>query len=148
MEILTGNQKVLKQKAKRVSSIDDSIRTICASMVKTMISSGGVGLAANQVGILKRIIIVLHDDIPTPMINPEIVKTSEELQLGSEGCLSIPETYIELKRYKEVLVKYRDTKGKPHFETYSGLSARIIQHEIEHLDGILMTDHIEGSGQL
>lgn len=143
MEVLTGNQKILRQKAKRIAKVDDSIRTICSSMIDTMLSSGGVGLAGNQVGILKRIIIVLHDNDPIIMINPEIIKTSEEFEFGNEGCLSIPETYIELKRYKEISVKYRDTKGKPHFENYSGLTARIIQHEIEHLDGILMTDHIE-----
>jgi peptide deformylase len=143
MEVLTGNQKVLRQKSKRVANIDDSLRTLCASMVNTMLVSGGVGLAANQVGIAKRVIIVLHNDSPIPMINPEIVKTSEESEFANEGCLSIPETFIEIKRHKEVLVKYRDTKGKPHFETYSGLTARIIQHEIEHLDGILMTDHID-----
>jgi peptide deformylase len=143
MEILTGNQRVLRQKSKRISKVDDSIRTICSSMVEVMLSSGGIGLAGNQVGILKRIIIILHEDVPIVMINPEIVKISEEFEYGNEGCLSIPETYIDLKRHKEVVVKYRDTKGKPHFETYSGLSARIVQHEIEHLDGILMTDHIE-----
>lgn len=140
MEILTNENKILRQKAKRVCKIDDQIRTICVSMTNTMLKMNGVGLSGNQVGILKRIIIILHQNEPMILINPEIVNYSEETILSDEGCLSIPETFVPKKRYKTVTVKYRDTKGKPHLEKYHDLSARIIQHEIDHLDGILMTD--------
>lgn len=143
MQILTAGHKVLRQKSKRIAKVDDQVRSICSSMVETMLSSNGVGLSANQVGILKRIIVILHEDNPIVMINPEIVKTSEELQFGDEGCLSIPEKFIQLKRHQQIEVKYRDTKGKPHYQSYSGFSARVIQHEIDHLNGILMTDYIE-----
>lgn len=141
LTILTEENKILRQKAKRVDKIDDSIRSICASMINTMISSNGVGLSGNQVGILKRIIIILDNDNPIPMINPEIKSHSKNIIVQDEGCLSIPQTFVSKNRYQNILVKYRDLKGKPHFQNYEGFTARIIQHEIDHLDGILMTDN-------
>lgn len=134
--------KILTQKAKRVTKIDDTIRTLCASMTNTMIKNNGIGLSANQIGILKRIIIVLNKETIITMINPEIIDFSEKTCNLKEGCLSIPNTYISINRPETVTVKYRDTRGKPHLETYSGLTSRVIQHEIEHLDGILMTKNI------
>jgi len=134
--------KILTQKAKRVAKIDDTIRTLCASMANAMIKNNGIGLAANQIGILKRIIIVLNKETIITMINPEIIDFSEKTCNLKEGCLSIPNTYILINRPETVTVKYRDTRGKPHLETYSGLTSRVIQHEIEHLDGILMTKNI------
>jgi peptide deformylase len=138
LTIRTLGDKVLTQKAKRVASVDDTIRNFCASMINTMIENNGIGLAANQVGVLKRIIIVLIDDKPSVMINPEIVEFSKEVSLMDEGCLSIPETYLPISRAETIKVKYRDLKGKPHFETYSGLTSRIIQHEVQHLEGVTM----------
>jgi peptide deformylase len=138
LTIRTLGDKVLTQKAKRVASVDDTIRNLCTSMIDVMIKNNGIGLAANQVGILKRIIIVSDEGNIRVMINPEIVEFSENTCMMEEGCLSIPETYLPISRAENIKVKYRDLKGKPHFETYSGLTARIIQHEIDHLDGITM----------
>ena len=138
MEILKLGNKILKQKAKRVSSVDDSIRNLCASMIKTMLENEGIGLAANQIGILKCIIIVLVDETPVAMINPEIVEFSNQLVMMNEGCLSIPGEYLDIERPESIKVKYRDLKGKPHIESYSGLTSRIIQHEIDHLYGVTM----------
>ena len=138
LTIRTLGDKVLTQKAKRVASVDDTIRNFCASMINTMIENNGIGLAANQVGVLKRIIIVLIENKPSVMINPEIVEFSKEVSLMDEGCLSIPETYLPISRAETIKVKYRDLKGKPHFETYSGLTSRIIQHEVQHLEGVTM----------
>ena len=138
LTIRTLGDKVLTQKAKRVASIDDTLRTICASMVNTMLESNGIGIAANQVGILKRIIVVLINEKPTVMINPEILEYSEKVCDMEEGCLSIPDTFLTISRPEIVKVKFRDTKGKPHIENYGGLISRIIQHEIDHLDGITM----------
>lgn len=138
LTIRTLGDKVLTQKAKRVASVDDTLRTFCASMVNTMIENNGIGLAANQVGVLKRIIVVLINDKPSVMINPEIVEFSQNTCLMDEGCLSIPETFLPITRAESVKVKYRDLKGKPHIENYSGLTARVILHEIDHLDGITM----------
>jgi peptide deformylase len=140
MEIKTLGDKVLKQKAKRVSGIDDTIRTICASMIKTMLDNEGIGLAANQVGILKRIIVILDGDKPKILINPEIVEFSSSNVIMNEGCLSIPGEYLDIERPEEIIVKYRDTKGKPHIERFVGMTSRVIQHEVDHLDGIVMID--------
>ena len=138
LDILTLGHKTLTQKARRVSSVDDTIRTLCVSMMNTMLENNGVGLAANQVGVLKRIIVVLIDEKPTVMINPEILEYSETLCEMEEGCLSIPGEYINITRPETVKVKFRDTKGKPHIGYYSGLTSRVMQHEIDHLDGITM----------
>jgi peptide deformylase len=138
MEIKQLGDKVLTQKAKRVSRIDDTIRNMCVSMMNTMLENNGVGLSGNQVGILKRIIIVLDNNKPKVMINPEIMEFSNNLCDFDEGCLSIPNTFISIRRPESIKVKYRDMKGKPHFESYSGLLSRVIQHEVDHLDGITM----------
>ena len=137
LTIRTLGDKVLTQKAKRVASIDDTIRNFCASMIDTMIKSDGIGLAANQVGILKRIIIVSDEGNIKVLINPEITYFSEEKVPFEEGCLSLPETFLTITRSENIMVKYRDLKGKPRIEKYFGLTARIIQHEVDHLDGIL-----------
>jgi len=138
--ILTDKDKILRKKSKKVAKIDDSIRNLGESLIETMLANNGVGLAAPQCGIMKRIIVVLVNEEPKVMINPEIIFTSEEKEISEEGCLSIPQTYIEKERYSKVTVKYRNLQGHPQLENYEGLVSRIIQHEIEHLDGILMTD--------
>lgn len=132
------DDKVLTQKAKRVASIDDTIRSLCASMVSLMLEKGGIGLSANQVGVLKRIIVVLIEDTPVVMINPEILESSKEICEMEEGCLSIPEEFLKIKRPKTIKIKYRNTKGMPCVNTYYGLTSRIIQHEIDHLNGVMM----------
>jgi peptide deformylase len=138
LTIRTLGDKVLTQKAKRVASVDDTVRTLCASMVNTMIENNGVGLAANQVGVLKRIIVVLDENNPVVMINPEILEFSQQKCEMEEGCLSIPGEYLQITRPETVKVKYRNTKGMPCINTYSGLTSRVIQHELDHLDGITM----------
>ncbi len=140
MEIITIGDRILTKKAKRIAKIDDSVRNVCASMVKTMVENNGCGLSGNQVGILKRIIVILHDNEPKVMINPEIVEHSDDTECLEEGCLSIPGEFIQKERYKNLMVRYRNTKGNLCYEQYSGQSAKIIQHEIDHLDGILMID--------
>lgn len=139
LTILTDGDKRLLKKSKRVAKIDDTIRNIAANLVETMIHNQGVGLAAPQCGIHKQIIVVLVNDEPKVMVNPEIIFTSKETEICEEGCLSIPGTFIEKERNKTVTVKYRNLKGHPHLETHEGLVARVIQHEIDHLQGVLMT---------
>lgn len=139
LPILTDEDKRLLKKSKRVAKIDDIIRNLAANLVETMIENQGVGLAAPQCGIHKQIIVVLVNNEPKVMVNPEIIFTSEETEVGEEGCLSIPGTFIDKKRYSKVTVKYRNLKGHPHLETHEGLVARVIQHEIDHLKGVLMT---------
>ena len=136
MEIIHDGDKVLLKRAKRVDKIDDSIRNIAASMVSIMLENNGIGLSGNQVNILKRIIVVLVGNKPEVMINPEIIFRSESNLLESEGCLSFPGQFYDISRPKEIKVKYRNLSGHPVVKTYFGLTARIVSHEIDHLDGI------------
>jgi len=143
LNILKQGDKLLNQKSKRISKIDDSLRNFCKSMIDTMYENNGVGLSAPQVGVLKRIIVVLDENKPLVMINPEIVEASEEKVLMNEGCLSVPNEYHDLERSKSVKVKYRDTKGKPNIKLLDGMTARIVQHEIDHLDGKLFVEYLD-----
>lgn len=145
MEILTHPNKILKKKAKRVDKIDDKIRNIAANMVNIMQQQNGVGLAGNQVGLLKRIIIVMHNNEPKVMINPEIIFQSDEQVEIEEGCLSFPEEYHKITRPSSVTVKYRNLSGHPMLETHTDLTARIILHEIDHLDGVVFTEKTNGN---
>lgn len=140
LELLKEDDKKLRKKSKRVDKIDDTIRNLAASMMETMISFNGIGLAAPQVGILKRIIIVMINEEPKAMINPEIVFVGEETCNEPEGCLSFPGTFLDIERPTSVTVKYRNLAGHPHLETHTGLTARCIFHEIDHLDGIVFTE--------
>ena len=128
--------KILKQKSKRVANIDDSIRTICARLVDVMEEQFAAGLSAPQIGILKRIVVTEQGIY----INPEVLEYSQENVVMNEGCLSIPNMFEKIKRPKTIRLKWRDTKGKPHIETISGFNARVLQHEIDHLDGILLKE--------
>ncbi|HEU4838330.1 MAG TPA: peptide deformylase [Micavibrio sp.] len=139
----------LKAVANAVSSVDDSVRAQLDRMAKTMYEAPGIGLAANQVGILNRVLVmdVAHRDDPETrkpifMVNPEIVWESEEPSVWEEGCLSIPGQYGEVTRPLEVRVKYLDYHGKPQEGTYEGLASHCVQHEIDHLNGVLFIDHL------
>lgn len=140
MEILQEDHKLLRRKAKRIDRVDDTTRNIAISMIKTMLENDGLGLSGNQVGIMKRIIIVSVDGEPKVMINPEIVSMSEETCSMTEGCLSFPGQFYDIDRPIGLTVKYRSMSGKPMLEKYSGLTARCIMHEIDHLDGIVFTE--------
>lgn len=142
MEILKENHKLLRTKAKRIDRIDDTVRNIAANMIRTMLDNNGIGISGNQVGILKRIIVVLINDQPKVMINPEVMSFSEETCVESEGCLSFPEQFYNIERPKSVKVKYRSMSGHPVIETYNGITARCILHEIDHLDGIVFEGRI------
>ena len=138
LQILSSENPILRKTSKRVARIDDSVRTLAKSMIDTMYGASGVGLSAVQVGILKQIIVVDHHSKPIVMINPLITKVSEDKVEMEEGCLSCEAIFKRIERPENLEVKYRDLKGKPHFEFYDGLTARIIQHEILHLYGELI----------
>lgn len=144
LQILT-DPKLLKRKSKRIASIDDTIRNLCVRLTETMIENNGIGLAAPQCNILKRIIIVQTVNGPISLINPDIISESVETEICEEGCLSIPGKSFPKERAKSVKVKYRNTKGKPVIETFSGLEARIVLHEIDHLNGIILNEYDEKS---
>lgn len=144
MELLQEDDILLRRKAKRVDKIDDTVRNIAANMIRTMEKNSGIGLAANQVGILKQIIVVLVNNEPKVMINPEILDFSKEYCVMNEGCLSFPQQFYDIQRPEKVKVKYRCLSGRPMIEWYGGIEARCILHEIDHIRGIVFTEKLNG----
>jgi peptide deformylase len=143
-QILQEGDKTLKKKAKRVDKVDDTLRNVASRMVETMLANNGVGISGNQVGVLRRIIVVTVNNEPKVMVNPEIVFYSENTVIENEGCLSFPGQFYDIPRSKKVTVKYRNLAGHPMLETHEGLTARCILHEIDHLDGVVFTQKIVG----
>ena len=139
---------VLRQKAKRVSAIDDSIQRLIDSMVETMQQANGVGLAAPQIGVPLRVVVLqMPGEEPIAIINPEIVKRAGEQEI-TEACLSVPGYAGEIKRSVSVTVKGRDRQGKAIRLKATGLMAQALEHELDHLNGILYIDHIESQDKL
>lgn len=135
LKILTGKSKILKTVCTEIKEITPAIRKLARNMVDTMNANQGAGLAANQVGHTVRLIIVRN----TVMINPVIMKSRGNVP-SFEGCLSIPNKQVTKQRADDILVKWTDLDGNKQLEGIAGFEAFIIQHEIDHLNGILMTD--------
>ena len=147
LEILTIPDQRLKNKSSEVKLFDINLKKIVKDMFDTLNDSGnGIGLAAPQVGVKKRIVIVdlkeNNKSSPVIFINPVITKESREREVNEEGCLSIPGYYAEVERAKEVDVEWYDLEGEKKTKTFSGLFSICIQHEIDHLDGILFIDYL------
>jgi peptide deformylase len=141
LDIAKLGEDVLRQKAEPVKEVNDEIRKLAQDMFETMIESEGVGLAAPQVRkSLRMFVLIADDDIRRVFINPQIIKTSEEVSDYDEGCLSIPQVYETITRPVKVTVQALNEKGKPFTLDADGLLARIIQHEYDHLEGILYID--------
>ena len=138
----------LKKVTAPVASIDDEIRRLADDMLETMYDAPGIGLAAPQIAVMRRVIVMDcekdADARPAPMvlINPEVVWASDEKSVYDEGCLSIPEQYAEVERPAEVEVSWTDLAGKLKRERFAGLWATCVQHEIDHLDGKLFIDYL------
>lgn len=146
-DILVIPDKQLRLVSRKVEAVDDGIRKLVADMFETMYDAPGIGLAAIQIGEPVRVVtmdLAKKDDEKAPrvFINPEIVWSSEEKNVHEEGCLSIPEYYEEVERPAQVKVKYLDLEGREHQEAADGLFATCIQHEIDHLNGVLFIDHL------
>ena len=151
-KIVTLPEPVLRRKAHAVNKFDKNLQTLIDDMVETMREAPGVGLAAPQIGLSERLIVVEYfeheedeevEDAPKKVwavINPEIVKASEEKRFGVEGCLSIPNMVGEVERHAAIQVKGLNRHGKPMKIKAEGWLARIFQHEIDHLNGVLFTD--------
>lgn len=142
----------LRAVAAPVAEVDNGVRATIADMFETMYDARGIGLAATQIGIERRIFVMDLQEPeeeggepvrrPMAFINPEILSISDETSVYNEGCLSIPEQYAEVERPTRCRVKWQDADGKPHEEDMDGLMATCVQHEIDHLNGVLFTDHI------
>jgi peptide deformylase len=146
-DILIIPDKRLRQVSEPVKKIDAGIRKLAEDMLETMYDAPGIGLAAIQVGAPKRVVtmdLAKKDEPKNPQvfINPEILWSSEEMATYEEGCLSIPEYYGDVERPAQVTVKYLDLDGEPRELEASGLLATCLQHEIDHLNGVLFIDHL------
>ena len=146
-EIIKIPDKRLRQVSEPVKKVDAGIRRLVDDMFETMYKAPGIGLAAIQIGVPKRVITLdlskkEDDHKPQVFINAEVSWTSKETSKYEEGCLSIPEYYEEVERPKEVKVKYLDRDGKPAEIEAKGLLATCLQHEIDHINGVLFIDHL------
>ncbi len=153
LEIYMLGQETLRTPANRIVKVDDSIRNLAKDMLITMYSAKGIGLAAPQVGIQKRILVIdLNFEDPTAppnvFINPEIISSSASLDTYEEGCLSIPGVYLDVVRPSSIKLSYRDEMGRPKKMNAEGLMARCIQHEVDHLNGVLFIDKVTDESEL
>jgi peptide deformylase len=155
-EVLVYGDAALRQTAKPVEKVDDNIRRLARDMLSTMYASNGVGLAAEQVGRTEAVCVIDvspvrpgaqeapdQAEVPMPLIliNPKITDAAGE-QLGDEGCLSFPDVFVPVKRAAEIAVRYLDIENRPQALRAQGLLARAIQHEIDHLEGLLLVDRM------
>ena len=147
LPIVIAPDPVLKAKCDPVETVDSALGRLLDDMLETMYDAPGIGLAAPQVGITKRLLVVdvsKEEREPVCLINPEILWSSDERSLYDEGCLSFPDQYAQVERPAGIKVRYVDRDGKPTEMDVDGLLATCIQHEMDHLDGILFVDHLSG----
>jgi peptide deformylase len=147
LPILTLPDPVLRKKAKPVERIDAELRRLMDDMLATMYDAPGIGLAAPQVGVLRRLIVMdpAKDEAPKSplvMVNPEILERSEEMRTHEEGCLSIPDFTAEIERPARTRVSYIDREGKKREAEFKGIWSTLVQHEIDHLNGVLFIDYL------
>ena len=147
LPILVAPHPILKRKAQPVAEVDARVVKLMDDMVETMYDANGIGLAAPQVGVLDRVIVVdVHEKgepaNPIRLANPEIVWSSDEKAICEEGCLSVPEQYAEVTRPQRIRVRYLDEKNQQQEMEADGMLATCIQHEIDHLNGVLFVDYL------
>ena len=148
LSILTLPEPILRQKSKRVKNIDGSVRKLATDMIETMHAASGVGLAAPQVGVPWRVIVIgMPGEEDFVLINPEVVRRSGE-RLVTEGCLSVPGYFGEIQRAQRVTVKGKDLSGKETRIKAEELLAQALEHEIDHLNGVLYIDHLGSTDKL
>ncbi len=145
--IITAPDQRLREISKPVEAVDDELRALMDDMLETMYDAPGIGLAAIQIGVAKRVIVMDlagKDEEPEPryFVNPEILDPSEDVQLYEEGCLSVPDFYDEVERPAKCRVKYLDYDGKEQVLDAEGMLAVCIQHEMDHLEGVLFIDYL------
>ncbi len=152
LTIQTGTEnEILRTKSTSFESVDKSVKKLAQDMMETMNKAEGLGLAAPQVGVNKRLIVVILNyntdhEMVVPLVNPEIVYFSKETNVCEEGCLSIPGLYEPVPRSSTIRVKFLDLKGNKQLLELNEMNARVVQHEVDHLDGILFVDRIEEKG--
>ena len=153
LEIFKLGSETLRTEAKRISKVDHQIRNLAKDMLQSMYSAKGIGLAGPQVGISKELLVIdinFEDSAAEPLIliNPEITAFGSTLNTYEEGCLSIPGVYLNVVRPSTIKLKFRDDMGRPRKMNADGLLARCIQHEVDHLKGILFVDRVTSQEEL
>ena len=153
LEIFKLGSKTLRTEAKRISKVDNQIRHLAKDMLQSMYSAKGIGLAGPQVGISKELLVIdinFEDSAAEPLIliNPEITAFGSTLTTYEEGCLSIPGIYLNVVRPSTIKLKFRDEMGRPRKMNADGLLARCIQHEVDHLKGVLFVDRVTSTEEL
>ena len=153
LEIYKMGDDVLRQNSKRISKVDNSIRILAKEMLESMYAAKGIGLAAPQIGINKELLVIdvnFEDSAAEPLIliNPEITAYGSTLSTYEEGCLSIPGVYLNVIRPSTIKLKFRDEMGRPRKMKADGLLARCIQHEMDHLKGVLFVDRVTSKEDL
>ena len=147
LPIITAPDPRLKLACQPVARVDDSVRKLMDDMLDTMYRAPGIGLAAPQVGVAKRIIVADvsregEERTPIRMVNPEVLSVSDEMATYEEGCLSVPDHYADVERPARARIRYLDEQGEIREQEFEGLAATCLQHEIDHLNGVLFIDHI------
>lgn len=150
LPITVCGDKILRKKAAKVTTVNNELIRLISDMFETMHNANGIGLAANQIGSNKQIFVVdismvegYEDTKPLALINPKIIAKSEELSVYEEGCLSIPDQHEEVKRPKKITIEFYDTDFNKHTIEADELLARVMQHEYDHLQGVLFTDLVD-----
>lgn len=148
LEIQTGtNNQILRKVSERVAKVTPELRQFAQEMLVTMQAEKGVGLAAPQVGKNIRLILVTltkgHKPEVVAMFNPELLQTSQEQEIAEEGCLSVPGFFAEVSRAAAITVHYLDLDGKEQIQRLEHMNARVLQHELDHLNGVLFTDYLD-----
>ena len=139
-QIRTLGDPVLREQARPVDKFDDELAALSRRMIAVMRDAPGVGLAATQLGVVQRVLVYEVDDEPVTLVNPRIVAASRETEVAEEGCLSLPGMNLDVERAVAVHVRARDVRGRRLDFEAEGLEARVIQHETDHLDGILILE--------
>ncbi len=139
-EIRVIGDPVLRERAREVESFDRSLRKLAKRMIRIMHDAPGVGLAAPQVGVVERLLVYDVDDDPQVLVNPAITELTDERLAADEGCLSVPGVVMPVERVARIRVEGRDVDGDPVDFEAEGFEARVIQHEVDHLDGVLIVD--------
>ena len=155
-DILTIPDPLLRERCVPVAAVDDAVRALMDDMLETMYDAPGIGLAASQIGVMKRVVVIdtssrmtedgegaeIEPRDPLFLVNPEITWLSEDISVYQEGCLSIPEYFEDVERPAEIKVRFLDRNGKQDEMHCAGLLATVVQHEVDHLNGVLFIDHI------
>ena len=144
LDLVYHPNPILRQVATKVETFDDDLRALIEDMKETMVAENGVGLAAPQVGVSKRIIVFDSEGVVCALVNPEIVESDDSVYMleGGEGCLSLPKAFAKVQRARMVRVAYQDKNGEPHELTATEQYAVVLQHEIDHLNGKLFIDYL------